>query len=380
MGDVTGMSAVAPIRSERPELAPAPELRPAPPAHARARDVTVLPLVLACSEDDEIELLRAFGSLRVDGFEPELVPGVDRDTRLFAEAIDATRGPGLFVIVRSRHFGRNRVDSLTGTFNARRGPNHRLVVTHFDHERPDDLSRSLSGPAVVLRRQDRPAKKESSDSPRNMRDRTGLVPNWIQTASAKSVPASVESVTERAAETAAETAAVGLPVFDPEASIARLQAFAAEDGADPDAPTMQDTVVDPRDPRRAASGPIWGLTGALLASAGLLLTDFVDARPVAADATAVSEPELADEPVASVPQEPLPAVAEASIERAPPAPLVPPSIEEAAAAPQAAPATVVENKPAKAPHVITVEGFWALPQKKSGLDWSDAANLCSTLR
>lgn len=341
-------SAAKAVRSPRPAhhkptmVGPVRKVERAP-----RRDAAVLPLILACAEEDELALLRSFGSLRVRGFEPELVPGVELDARLFAEAIDATRGPGLFVLVGSEFLDRHQLDVLAGTYNARRGPNHRMVVAHFDPQRPVDLVKQLSGPAVSLRKEDRHESIPQADSPDNLRDKVA-VPSWIQrpepqAPAPKRITVHLESP---------------LPPPSP---------------CDPDAPTVEEPLLEEaRPPRRFGAGA-WAVVGGLSAAAGLMLiqlsTGPVPARasdvlaPVAAPDRAPPPGEETPLPVAMAPSAPA-----APVAKAPPAPSIEPQPTPAPREPLAQ--AIGEGK------VRVLDDIYVAPQHKGGLDWHDAANLC----
>ena len=307
------------------------------------RDAAVLPLILACAEEDELALLRSFGSLRVRGFEPELVPGVELDARLFAEAIDATRGPGLFVLVGSEYLDRHQLDVLAATYNARRGPNQRLVVAHFDSRRPLDLVKQISGPAVSLRKEDRRDSIPQADSPENLRDAVA-VPNWIQ----RPEP----------------------PVRGPKRVTVRLESpLPPLSPCDPDAPTVEEPVIDEARPPRSFGGA-WAVVGGLGAAAVLMVTQ-LSADPAPARASDVLAPVVASRAAEEIHEEgPVPA----------------PSTPVADVAP-GGPASGVEPPPAPVPRdplaraigerrVRVLDDMYVAPQHKGGLDWRDAANLC----
>jgi len=95
-----------------------------------------IPIVLCCAEDDEPALAKILDQLHHEGLTPELVTGVEVDVAPFSKAVDAERGPALFVLCQSMALDRGIARRLTGLFSARRGAGQRIVTVSFNPARP----------------------------------------------------------------------------------------------------------------------------------------------------------------------------------------------------------------------------------------------------
>jgi hypothetical protein len=98
-----------------------------------------IPLFLCCAEDNEVTLVRVVEALQKEGFNPEVVAGVDGDGSLLGSAVDNAEPRALFVICRSKALDRSHVRRLEGLFSARRGPQQRVLTVTLIDDKPLEI-------------------------------------------------------------------------------------------------------------------------------------------------------------------------------------------------------------------------------------------------
>ncbi|MEM7154003.1 MAG: hypothetical protein AAF799_14225 [Myxococcota bacterium] len=126
-----------------------------------------IPIVLCCAADRELSVAAVADALMREGHAPQVLPGVEADEALVAEATDRLRGAALFVLCSSEALGRAALRRLEGLFSARRGPMHRLVTVDVPARRPTTVVPEILDAVAELRHG---AVQEEEDDGRFMRD------------------------------------------------------------------------------------------------------------------------------------------------------------------------------------------------------------------
>jgi hypothetical protein len=94
---------------------------------AQGADRRKVAVTLVCAAEDEAAVSPTLERLRADGFEAELVPGVDHQPRRVGEALDRCGEWGIVVVCTSERLDGPELRKVEGVFSARRGPNHAIV-------------------------------------------------------------------------------------------------------------------------------------------------------------------------------------------------------------------------------------------------------------
>ncbi len=113
-------------------------------------------ILFCCAEEDEMALVGIVAELRGRRYNPEILTGVDLDTTVLGKAVDATRGPGLFVLCESPDLDAFQVRRLEGVFSARSGPMHRSACVRMADGpgivgQVEAAMQSLGGPATTTK-------------------------------------------------------------------------------------------------------------------------------------------------------------------------------------------------------------------------------------
>jgi hypothetical protein len=100
-------------------------------------------VTLCCAEDDEPNLASVVDHLQAEGFDPKVLPGVDKDPYVLGVAVDGERGKHIFVVCRSPNLSGSDVLRLEGIFGARKGPAHRLVGGRLNPDNPLEMVKTI---------------------------------------------------------------------------------------------------------------------------------------------------------------------------------------------------------------------------------------------
>jgi hypothetical protein len=131
-----------------------------------------IPIILCCSEDDEPALAKVVDELLREGMAPELVPGVEFDANLLANAVDAAANGALFVLCISPALDKGVARKLSGLFSARSGRGQKIISSTFTPSRPLAILPAIRGALKDMRldEDDEPLDEIAAERQGNLRD------------------------------------------------------------------------------------------------------------------------------------------------------------------------------------------------------------------